>query len=47
MSKKMNFKGFIEKFDIEGIISITYAYAYGGYMVTIKGISDEFKVKQK
>lgn len=46
MSKKMNFKGFIEKFDIEGIISITYAYAYGGYTVTIKGISDEFKVTE-
>lgn len=46
MSKKMNFKGFIEKFDIEGIISITYAYAYGSYTVTIKGISDEFNVTE-
>lgn len=46
MSKKMNFKGFIEKFDIEGIISITYAYAYGSYRVTIKGISDEFNVTE-
>lgn len=46
MSKKMNFKGFIEKFGIEGIISVTSAYAYGSYTVTIKGISDEFNATE-
>lgn len=46
MNTKMSFKDFREKFDIEGIISDTHAYAYGSYMVTIKGISDEFHLTE-
>ena len=46
MNTKMSFKTFSEKFGIEGIISVTHAYAHGSYMVTIKGISDEFHLTE-